>query len=40
VFVVEDGCRGIDVGGSVAATRASFTALGIACLAMREYASG
>jgi nicotinamidase/pyrazinamidase len=40
VFVVEDGCRGIDVGGSVAATRASFAALGIACLAMREFATG
>jgi nicotinamidase/pyrazinamidase len=40
VFVVEDGCRGIDVGGSVAATRASFAELGIAYLAMREFASG
>jgi nicotinamidase/pyrazinamidase len=39
VFVVEDGCRGIDVGGSVAATRASFAALGIPCLVMREFAS-
>jgi nicotinamidase/pyrazinamidase len=40
VFVVEDGCRGIDVGGSVAATRASFSALGIPCRQMREFAAG
>jgi nicotinamidase/pyrazinamidase len=39
VFVIEDACRGIDVGGSVAATRASFAALGICCLATREFAS-
>ena len=30
--VFEDACRGIDVGGSVAATRASFAQLGIACV--------
>jgi len=30
VFVVEDACRGLDVEGSVAATRASFAALGVA----------
>jgi nicotinamidase/pyrazinamidase len=29
VFVVEDACRGIDVGGSVAATQASLAALGV-----------
>ena len=29
VFVVEDGCRGIDVDGSVAATREGFAPLGI-----------
>ena len=29
VVVIEDACRGIDVDGSVAATRASFAALGI-----------
>jgi nicotinamidase/pyrazinamidase len=29
VVVIEDACRGIDVGGSVKATRESFTALGI-----------
>jgi nicotinamidase/pyrazinamidase len=40
VFVVEDGCRGIDVAGSVAATRASFAALRIPCLAMVEFAAG
>jgi nicotinamidase/pyrazinamidase len=32
VFVVEDACRGIDIGGSVAATRASFAALGVTCI--------
>ncbi len=32
VFVIEDACRGIDVDGSVAATRASLAALGVACL--------
>ncbi len=32
VVVVEDACRGIDIDGSVAATRASFKALGIACV--------
>jgi nicotinamidase/pyrazinamidase len=40
VFVVEDGCRGIDVEGSVAATRASFAALAIPCRAMAEFAAG
>ena len=32
VFVVEDACRGIDVDGSIAATRASLAALGVACI--------
>jgi nicotinamidase/pyrazinamidase len=32
VFVVEDACRGIDVGGSVAATQASLAALGVRCI--------
>jgi nicotinamidase/pyrazinamidase len=32
VFVAEDACRGIDVGGSVAATRASLAALGVRCI--------
>jgi nicotinamidase/pyrazinamidase len=38
VFVVEDACRGIDMDGSVAAARASFSALGVACLRAREFA--
>jgi nicotinamidase/pyrazinamidase len=38
VFVVEDACRGIDVDGSVAATRASLAALGVPCIATREFA--
>jgi nicotinamidase/pyrazinamidase len=33
VFVVEDACRGIDVDGSMAATRESLAALGIPCVA-------
>jgi nicotinamidase/pyrazinamidase len=40
VTVVEDACRGIDVDGSVAATGASLTALGIPCIAAREIGSG
>jgi nicotinamidase/pyrazinamidase len=40
VFVVEDACRGIDVDGSVAATRANLAALGIPCIAARELACG
>jgi nicotinamidase/pyrazinamidase len=40
VTVIEDACRGIDVGGSVAATQASLTALGIPCIAAREIGSG
>ena len=32
VFVVEDASRGIDVEGSMAATRASLAALGVACI--------
>jgi nicotinamidase/pyrazinamidase len=40
VFVIEDGCRGIDIGGSMAATRDSFARLGIACLAMADFAAG
>jgi nicotinamidase/pyrazinamidase len=34
VVVIEDACRGIDVGGSVAATRASFAQLGVMTLAV------
>jgi nicotinamidase/pyrazinamidase len=40
VFVIEDGCRGIDMAGSVAAARTSFAALGIPCRAMQEFAAG
>ncbi len=36
-FVIEDACRGIDVDGSVAATRASLSALGIPCINAREF---
>jgi len=39
VFVVQDACRGIDVAGSVAATRASLAALGIACISAAAVAS-
>jgi len=38
VGVVEDACRGIDVDGSVAATRASFAALGIPCISVQQIA--
>ncbi|MDE1973812.1 MAG: isochorismatase family protein, partial [Hyphomicrobiales bacterium] len=33
VFVIEDACRGIDIGGSVAATRTSLASLDIPCIA-------
>jgi nicotinamidase/pyrazinamidase len=32
VVVIEDACRGIDIDGSVAATRASFAGLGVTCV--------
>jgi nicotinamidase/pyrazinamidase len=32
VVVIEDACRGIDIDGSVAATRAKLATLGIACI--------
>ena len=38
VFVIEDACRGIDLEGSVAETRASFAALGIPCINARQFA--
>jgi nicotinamidase/pyrazinamidase len=31
-IVIEDACRGIDLDGSVAATRSAFLAAGIACV--------
>jgi nicotinamidase/pyrazinamidase len=37
-FVIEDACRGIDIDGSVAATRTSFAEHGIACINAREFA--
>ena len=39
VFVIEDACRGIDVEGSVAATRSSLSALGVPCIATLEFAA-
>jgi nicotinamidase/pyrazinamidase len=38
VAVIEDACRAIDLGGSADATRASFQALNIPCLAAAEIA--
>jgi len=38
VFVVEDACRGIDVDGSVAATRVSLAQRGVACISALESA--
>jgi nicotinamidase/pyrazinamidase len=36
VIVIEDACRGIDLAGSVAATRASFAERGVRCVGMGE----
>jgi len=38
VVVVDDGCRGIDIAGSVAATWSSFAALGVVTIAAGEIA--
>jgi nicotinamidase/pyrazinamidase len=38
-IVIEDGCRGIDVDGSIAATRALFKQLGIRCVNANAIAS-
>jgi len=38
-FVIEDACRGIDIGGSVAATHAGLAALGVRCVAAAEFGS-
>jgi nicotinamidase/pyrazinamidase len=38
VFVIEDACRGIDLGGSMAATRASFATLGVSCVTAQAIA--
>lgn len=40
VFVIENACRGIDIDGSVAATRAALGALGIPCIAGEAVAAG
>jgi len=32
VIVIEDACRGIDLDGSVSATYAALTALGVPCV--------
>jgi nicotinamidase/pyrazinamidase len=40
VAVIEDACRSIDLDGSVAATRAGFAALGIACIGAQALAAG
>jgi nicotinamidase/pyrazinamidase len=37
-FVIEDACRGIDMDGSMAATRASLSALGVPCIRAQEFA--
>jgi nicotinamidase/pyrazinamidase len=37
-FVIEDACRGIDLDGSMAATRNSLAALGVPCIKAREFA--
>jgi nicotinamidase/pyrazinamidase len=37
VFVVEDACRGIDVDGSIAATRRIFATLNIACISTQDF---
>ncbi len=37
-FVIEDACRGIDIAGSVAATRTSLATAGVPCLKTHEFA--
>jgi nicotinamidase/pyrazinamidase len=37
-FVIEDACRGIDIAGSVAATRTSLAAFGVPCVNTQEFA--
>jgi nicotinamidase/pyrazinamidase len=36
-FVVEDACRGINIDGSMAATRESLATIGVPCIAVREF---
>jgi nicotinamidase/pyrazinamidase len=40
VIVIEDACRGIDLAGSMAATRASFGERGVACVGAGEVGAG
>ena len=40
VIVIEDACWGIDLDGSMAATRASFAARGVVCVGMGEVGTG
>jgi len=37
-FVIEDACRGIDIAGSVAATRKSLATIGVPCVNTHEFA--
>jgi nicotinamidase/pyrazinamidase len=37
-FVIEDACRGIDVDGSIAATRQSLATIGVPCIKTHEFA--
>ncbi len=37
-FVIEDACRGIDIAGSVAATRKNLAAIGVPCVNTHEFA--
>jgi nicotinamidase/pyrazinamidase len=38
-FVIADACRGIDIGGSVAATHAALATLGVRCIAAADFGS-
>ncbi len=40
VIVIEDACRGIDLAGSMAATRASFAGRGVVCVGAGEVGAG
>jgi nicotinamidase/pyrazinamidase len=37
-FVIEDACRGIDIAGSIAATRKSLATIGVPCVNTHEFA--
>jgi nicotinamidase/pyrazinamidase len=38
-FVIEDACRGIDIGGSVAATHSALAGLGVPCITTAAFAA-